>query len=164
MPWLLLAMQAAGMVVDWLGTHEQQRMMDLGAKVQQAGIEANLSQTRLESADASLQAMKKLNQTTATQAAIFAARGTMPGAGSALALTEETFGNFFSDQRTRRINLLGRENEIKAGGSIAKLNQATSNAKLWTEFRTRTINRIPTSPSAWGQMGKSFGLTQMGGT
>ena len=60
---LMLAMQAAGMVTDWIGTRQQQMFADMGAKVQQAGIESNIELARLESEDESVNAMKQLRQT-----------------------------------------------------------------------------------------------------
>lgn len=161
---LLLAMQAAGMVVDYMGTENQSKIAAMGAKVERAGMEANLYQTRLESEDQSLQALKTLRSNMGTQLAIFSARGTNPGAGSALGLLTESVGNFNSDERMRRMNLLGREASIKAGKSISMLNQSAEKSKLWQGFASRTTNKIPTSPSAYSQMGKSFGITQIGGS
>lgn len=161
---LLLAMQAAGMVVDYLGTENQSKLAAMGAKAEQAGLETNLYQTRLEAEDASLQQLKQLRQTMGTQLAVFAARGTNPGAGSALGVLTESVGNFNADERMRRMNLLGREAAIKGGMSISRLNQSSSNNKLWSGFASRTINKIPTNPSVYGQAGKSFGLTQIGGS
>lgn len=169
---LLLAMQAAGMVVDYLGTKQQAAWGEYGAKIQQAGLEANIQQTRLETEDASLVALQNLRKNMGTQLAIFAARGTNPGAGSALSLLTENISNFNSDERMRRMNLLGRENTLKAGGAIAKLNQAAESSKLWNSFAQRTISNIPLGSlgggrganSFTGSSARSYGLTQMGGT
>lgn len=157
---LLLAMQASGMIVDWLGTRNQAEIAKMGANLQQAGITANIEQTRLETEDASLQALRQLRQNLGTQAAIFASRGTNSGAGSAVLFANESVGNFKSDERMRRMNLLSKETSLKAGGAIAKLNAQGENTKLWSSFASRSINRFPTSPSAYGEIGKSFGLTQ----
>lgn len=162
---LLLAMQAAGMVTDYFGMREQQRLGNMGYKVQQAGINANIYQTRLETEDASLQAMINLRKNLGTQLAVQAARGTSTSGGSAVSLFQESIGNFNSDERMRRINQLGRENELKAGGSIAKLNQTATNSKLWSSFASRSLERFGTSAQYWyaggKTAGKSFGLTQM---
>lgn len=160
----LLAMQAAGMVVDYLGTRNQAQMNQYGYQLQRAGIEANIEQTRLETEDATLEALKNLRKNMGTQLAVFAARGTNPGAGSAFSILTENIGNFNSDERTRRMNLLGNENTLKAGGTIAKLNQSGDNNKLWSGFASRTISGIPTSPKVWNQVGKSFGFSQKAGT
>lgn len=156
----LLAMQAAGMVVDYLGTQNQQRLADMGAQLQQAGIEANIEQTRLETEDASLQALRTLRKNLGSQAALFAARGTAQGAGTAVSFLTQSIGNFNEDERMRRLNLLGKETALKGEGLISRLNQSGGNSKLWQGFSQRSMSRIPTSPEAWGQAGKSFGMSQ----
>lgn len=147
----LLSLQAAGMVFDYMGTKYQSQLIKMGAQVQQAGQEANIQQTRLEAEDASLQSLIKLRKTLGTQLAVFAARGTNPGAGSAFTLINESLGNFKSDERMRRLNLLGRETEIKGKGTIARLNEAAEVSKLWQGFGQRTINRISSSAEAYGK-------------
>ena len=161
---LLLAMQAAGMVVDYIGVKRQAEFSKMGVKLQEAGIEANLYQTRAETEDASLQAMKELRKNLGSQIAVFASRGTSTAGGSALSLFNESIGNFNTDERMRRINQLGRENELKAGGTIASLNQKTNNNQLWTSFASRSMSRFPSTYQGWEQGFKqtkdSFGLTQ----
>lgn len=160
---LLLAMQAAGMVTDYFGAQYQSQLGKMGLKVQQAGINANIYQTRLETENESLIAMQQLRKNLGTQIAVQAARGTSTSGGSAVALFNESIGNFNSDERMRRLNQLGRENELKAGGSIAKLNQQSTNAKLWSSFASRSLQRFGTSADYWyaggKQTNKSFGLT-----
>ena len=134
---LLLAMQAAGMVVDYLGTKNQQDFAEYGAKIQQAGMDAQLMQTRLEAEDASLQGLRSLRQQLGTQAAIFAERGTRSGAGTAALFTNEAVSNFNADERTRRINLLGRKNELKGQKAISILQQKGEKSKMWQGFRLR---------------------------
>ena len=167
---LLLAMQAAGMVTDWFGTQNQQRMADMGSKLQQAGIQNNIEQTRLEAEDSSLEAMKNLRANLGSQLAVFAARGTSTGAGSAVSILTESVGNFNADERMRRMNLLGKENQLKAGGLISRLTNSSENSKLWQGFAQRSINRFPTTLAAWGggsstaskygAQAKNYGLTQ----
>jgi hypothetical protein len=163
----LLALQASGMVIDFFGSLTQKRLGDMAYKIQQQGIEANIYQTRLETEDASLQAMQQLRKNMGTQMAVMAARGTSTAAGSALAISNEGLSNFNTDERMRRLNQLGRENELRAGGSIAKLNQSAQNSKLWQSFASRTLNRFPTSPYGFGgkssNPNRSFGLTPIGG-
>ena len=107
------------MITDYFGTKNQDQLMKMGMKVQQAGIEANIYQTRLESQDASLQAMKQLRQTMGTQIAVMAARGTSTAGGSAVSLLNESVGNFNSDEKIRRLNLLGKENQLRAGKAMS---------------------------------------------
>ena len=160
---LLLAMQAAGMVTDYIGARNQADMMKMGMQVQQAGIESNIAQTRLETEDSSLQSMKQLRQTLGSQIAIFSARGTRTSAGSAVGILNQSQSNFNSDERVRRLNSLGKENQLRSGAAISRLQNSSDNAKLWTGFASRTINRFPTSYSGWNQFfsdtKQGFGLT-----
>ncbi len=159
---LLLAMQAAGMVTDFLGTRHQAELMNMGMKVQQAGIEANVEQTRLEAEDASLQSMKALRQNLGTQMAVYAARGTSTSNGSAALNFNESLGNFMQDERLRKLNTLGRVSDLKGQGLISTLEGKANNYKLWQGWASRTLNRFPTSLSGWGGGNQGFGLTSIG--
>lgn len=138
----LLALQAGGMIIDYFGTQNQSELIKMGGMIQQAGLEASIEQTRLEAEDSSLQAMIKLRKTMGTQLAIFAARGTHPGTGSALLTTQESLRNFKSDERIRKLNTLYRETEAKGRGTIARLNESGEISKLWQGFTGRTINTL----------------------
>lgn len=165
--YLLLAMQAAGMVVDYWGMKEQQRYSRMGYQIEQAGMEANINLTRAETEDASLQAMQELRKNLGSQIAVFAARGTSTAAGSAASIFNESIGNFNTDERMRRLNQLSRENQIKAGGVVSSLNYQSNKAQRWQGFLKNTINRFPTSGAGWqqgfGSAKSSFGLTPVGG-
>jgi hypothetical protein len=156
---LLLAMQASGMVIDWFGTKSQQQMGNMGLKIQQAGIEANIYQTRVETEDASLRAMQDLRKNMGTQIAVMSARGSAMVGGSSAALFNESISNFNTDERMRRMNQLGRENELKAGGSIAKLNNQAQQSKLWSGFASRSLNTFGTTYNYWDYM-KTGGKAQ----
>ena len=149
--YMLLAMQAAGMITDYFGARNQQEMMNMGMKVQQAGFEANLAETRLESQNESLESMKQLRQTMGSQLAVFAARGTNPGAGSAQSVLNESVGNFNADERVRRLNLLGRENQLRANTAMSRLQNSSDISKLWQGFSSRSFNTFSTNPKVWSQ-------------
>jgi hypothetical protein len=158
---LLLAMQAAGMVTDYLGAKSQQQFAEMGYQLQQAGIESNIQQTRLEAEDQSLMAMKELRKNLGTQIAAFAARGTRTGAGSALSFMNESLSNFKSDERLRRMNLMGKETSLRGGAAISRLQHMSETSKLWQGFAQRTLTRLP-SPSSFGGNSEGFGLTSIG--
>lgn len=158
----LLALQASGMVVDWLGKNEQVRLGKLGAEVEKAGIESNIQMSRLEAEEASLQSMKQLRQNLGTQMAVLAARGTRGDSSSAVFGTAESVGNFNADERIRKINQLGREASLRAGKTLSDLHQQTSVNNTWNEFRKNAISKVPTSKAAWSEIRSSFGLTKVG--
>ena len=164
----LLAMQAAGMVMDYYGNKKQIEMGRMGQKVEQAGIETNIQMTRLESENASLNAMKNLRQTLGSQAAIMAARGTSSGAGSAMAIRGESVNEFYSDERNRKTNLAYKEASLKAGIAMSKLHQWTSETQLGQAMRKRMFENLPISSLGRPSGGKnasaakpsgSFGMT-----
>lgn len=163
---LLLAMQAAGMVTDWFGVHNQAKLSSMSGNIQQAGIESNIQQTRLETEDESLKAMIELRQNLGSQMAAYAARGTMISQGSSVISLEDSIGTANDNERKRRLNQVGKENTLRGGGLISSLDQQATNSKLWQGFSSRTINRFPSTTKGWGQLGKdsksSFGLTSIG--
>lgn len=165
--YLMLAMQAAGMITDYIGSKNQADLMNMGAKLEQASIEANIEQNRLESADQSLQAMVNLRKTLGSQIAVMSARGTSTGAGSAFSILNESQSNFNSDERIRRLNALGKENQLRANSALSRLQNSSDISKLWQGFASRTINKFPSSVSGWKQgvtdFKEGFGLTSISG-
>lgn len=144
----LLAMQAAGMVTDWLGTQQQIQYGRMGAKIERAGINANIAMARTQAEQASLDAMNNLRKTLGSQAAIMAARGTTPGVGTSLAIMNESVQAFNKDERFRKMNLAGREAELKAGLTMSRLHQMSSESQLRSEFGKRLFNTLPISSIA----------------
>jgi len=163
----LLALQAAGMVFDFIGTKQQQDWQKLGATAEQAGIEANIDMNRLEAENETVSAMKQLRQNIGTQIATYAARGTALGAGSSLLSINESLSNFKADERTRRLNTLGKENQLRGGAALSRLQNMSDTSKLWQGFASRTLNKFPTSPEAftkgWSDIKEGFGLTKFFG-
>ncbi len=141
----LLAMQAAGMVTDWFATSQQVEMGRMGAQVEQAGISANIELTKAQAADASTQAMVRLRQSLGSQIAMQAARGNAAAGGTYTSLLNESESNFNADERTRRINLLSREAELKAQSTMSKLHENASENSLWGGAIKRSINTIGVS-------------------
>lgn len=147
---LLLAMQAAGMVVDWWGSKQQVALSRMGTQVELAGINANIAQNTASYEEDSLAAMKELRQNLGTQAAYLAAKGTRGNAGSALVVTNQSISRSNADERMRRMNMLSREGQLRANKTLAQLHQAGTEQDIWNSFAKRTINRIPTSTSGGG--------------
>ena len=160
---LLLGMQAAGMVVDYSSTRRQQGLIRLGKQVEDAQYQANLESLRAEAEQSSLAAMKQLRQNIGTQIAVQAARGTSPAAGTAVTLRQESMSAFAEDERTRRMNLLAKEADLRASNVLSGLHALSSETQLGQALTGRLINLIPIS-SAFSKLSKStasFGLAEM---
>jgi hypothetical protein len=152
----MLAMQAAGMITDYFGTKNQDELMGLGVKLKNAELDTNLEENRLETENASLEGLKQLRQTLGSQIAVMAARGTSTAGGSAASLLNESQANFNSNDQILRLNSMGRENQLRAGAAVSRLQNSSNVSKLWQGFASRTLNRFPSSVSGWKQAGSDF--------
>ncbi len=142
---MLLAFQAAGAVLDYSQTRSQQKLIQVGRDLEQAAFESNLEAIQLESSEESLQEMKQLRQNLGTQIATQAARGTNAGAGSAFMLTQTSIGQFNSDERTRRLNLLAKQANLRGQNVISGLHTLQSETQLGQAMTNRFINSIGTT-------------------
>lgn len=156
----LLALQASGMVVDWMAKNEQVRLGKMGAQVEQAGIVSNIASSRLETEEASLQSLKQLRMNLGTQAALYAARGIRPGTSTPVLTANTSVGNFNADEQIRKINQRSNEAAMNAGLTLSKLHEKTASNNIWNDFTKNVINTTPTNPRAYTQ---AFGLTKIGG-
>lgn len=165
---LMLGMQAAGMIYDYMGTENEQDLLDRAQQMKEAAINSQIQQTRLQTANDSLHAMQNLRQTLGSQIAVMAARGQSTGAGSAASILNESQANFNADEKMRNLNQIIRENQLKTGMQLSSLQNEADSSRLWQGFYSRTINRFPSTFSGWKQANadvrQSFGLTQAPGS
>lgn len=143
----LMAMQAAGMIMDINETKKSQNMIRLGGEVEKAGIEANLESIKLESGQASLAEMQQLRQNLGSQIAMNAARGTSTSAGSAMVQSQKSINAYNTDERTRRLNLLSKEANLRAQNTLSGLHTLQSETQLGQQLNKRLINELPVSSS-----------------
>lgn len=144
----LLSMQAAGAIGDMIGTDSQQRVLRKGAQLQQENIATSIEEQRLASSLAAVDAMKALRQVLASQRAIFGARGTNPGAGSAAIVGATSVHEHGVDERIRRMNLLSREHNLRAQSSLAGLHALAGETQLGQALSNRLFEQIPFSELA----------------
>lgn len=138
----LLSMQAAGLVSSIYGAHSQDKYIKLGRKLEQEQYSTNLEAIRLQSSEASLDEMKQLRQNIGTQIAVQAARGNR--GGSSYAGISQASHAFDSDERTRRMNLLSKESELRANHILSGLHSLQSETQLGQSITSSVINTLPT--------------------
>lgn len=162
---ILLGMQAAGMIVDYTQTRRQQGLIQAGREIEQAQYEANLEALRAQSAQESLYSMQQLRANIGTQIAVQAARGTSTAAGTAVSLRTASQSAFQQDERTRRMNLLAKEADLRASNVLSGLHTTASESQLGQAMAGRFLNMIPLSSLAGGLMGSTkkggFGLGEI---
>lgn len=149
-----LAMSAAGAIISIQQAKSQKKMIEMGRKLEQASFETNLAASRAEYAQSSLAAMQELRQNIGNQIAINAARGVQSGAGSAAGGIRKSEQSFASDEKARRMNLLTKENQLRAGNVLSGLHTLQSETKLGQSLTNQLFNTLPISGLA-----KTFGVT-----
>ena len=158
----LLAFQAAGLVIDYRNTRNNQKLIQTGRQLDQASFEANLEAARLESSQASLNEMKELRQNLGTQLAMNAARGTNSGQGSAFINFQESISTANADERTRRMNLLSKESALRANNVLSGLHSLQSETQLGQAMTSRFINAVGTTSNIdafrRSSLGKKWGF------
>lgn len=142
---ILLAFQAAGTIIDYRNTRNQQKMIQQGRALEKAAIEANLEAVKLQSGEESLQSMQQLRKNLGSQIANNAAKGTSSAAGTAFTMGNKSIGEFNADERIRRFNLLSKEAELRAQNVISGMHTLQSETQLGQAFTSRLIDKIPLS-------------------
>ena len=150
----LLSMQAAGTISDMWGTNQQIKLGRKGAQIEQNQITNRLEEERNATLMNSIDAMKALRQTLASQRAISAARGTQIGSGSQFFMGAQSIATHEVDQRISRMNLLSREAQLRAAGALSGLHQLSSETKLGQQMTQRNFQQIP-----FAEIGKGLGLS-----
>jgi len=144
----ILSMSAAGAIISITQTNKNKGLIELGRKLEQSAVDTNLEALRAQNADASLDAIKSLRENVSNQIAINAARGTASGAGSATAALADSESSFAQDEKTRRLNLLVKENELRAAGVLSGLHTLTSETNLGQSLTNQIFNNLPISSLA----------------
>lgn len=137
----LLSMQAAGLVTSWFGKQSQQKTIQLGRKLEQEQFTTNMAAIKLQSAESSLDEMKLVRQNIGSQIAVNAARGNRNTFGG----INETTRNFENDERKRRMNLMAKESELRAGNILSGLHTAEAESQLGQSLLKDFLNTLPVS-------------------
>jgi hypothetical protein len=141
----LLAMQAAGAIYNINEARGQHKLIQTGRNLEQAQFQANMEALRVESSEASLNELQQLRQNIGMQIVINAARGTSTANGSAarsLYNSEQTYGK---DEKARRLNLLTKQNQLRAGNLLSGFQTLQSETKLGQSLTDQIFNRLPIS-------------------
>lgn len=136
------AMQAAGMVVSIFSAHQQDKLIQLGRTLEQGQFEQNLAALRTSSAQESVAEMVQLRKNLGSQAVAAAAKGNRAGAVQG---SLESVSSVASDERTRRMNLLLNENNLRAGNVTSALNLLDSETKLGQNLAKSLFDTVPTT-------------------
>ncbi len=139
----LLAMQAAGLITSIFGAKTQDKFIKIGRKLEQEQYTTNLQAIKLQSAEDSLAEMKQLRQNIGSQIATQAAKGNRGGVS--YAGINASSNAFESDERTRRLNLLAKESELRANHVLSGLHSLQSESQLGQALTKQFFDTFQTS-------------------
>lgn len=148
----LFGMQAAGLIVDYSSVRSRQRLIRAGQQVNDVQFDLNMENIKYESEQASLNEMRDLRENIGTQIANAAAKGT----SSWGAVSKGSF-NYNQDERTRRMNLMSKEAQLRAGKILSGMHTLESETELGRQFASKVIDTLPISA-----VGSAFGKTPLG--
>ncbi len=142
----LLSMQAAGLVTSFFGKKSQMKTIELGRKLEQEQFSTNMQAIKLESSEASLDEMKQVRENIGSQIVTNAARGNRGGT-SYLGI-DESAHNLETDERKRRMNLMAKESQLRAGNILSGLHTLDSETQLGQSLFKDVLNTLPISSAA----------------
>lgn len=125
----LISLQAAGALTSWSDSRKRVKLMREGNSVDNAATQRNIEAVGLQAAQDSYIEMQQLNQNLSAQLATQAARGT-GGGGSASSFGSESVRSASRDEAKRRMNLLAKQTDLRAGQALSGLELLNSETKL----------------------------------
>ncbi len=139
----LLAWQAAGLVTSLFAAKSQYKTIETGRRLEQEQFSTNMEALKLQSAEASLDEMKQVRQNIGSQIVTNAARGNR--GGSSYWGIEQSSTSLAKDERTRRMNLLAKESELRSSHILSGLHTNQSETQLGQSLMKDIFNTIPIS-------------------
>lgn len=139
----LMSMQAAGLVTSIFGAHSQQKYIEMGRQLENQQFQNNLQAIKLQSAEGSLSEMKQLRSNIGSQIANQAALGNR--GGSSYSGINKSVNAFNNDERTRRMNLLAQESELRANNVLSGLHTSQSESQLGQQLTKSIFDTLPIS-------------------
>ncbi len=123
-PYLLLAAQAAGVGLNLYANRQQNKIEGLGYNIDEGQLNTRMQQELLVASQQQLSELGNLEETLATQRAMFAARGTNAGQGTARTIMEASSKAYQEDQRARNLNTDFRKNYIESLKRLQRIERA----------------------------------------
>lgn len=139
----LYGAMAAGLVGDiWTGSSAS-RVGRRAVNLEEAQLDLRLKQEVLASNEQSLFDLEQLAETLATQRAMMAVRGGLPGVGSSLALEQKSVNRFNKDEEARALSLGFAGAQRKAQVGALKVAQFGKEAQMGADIFSKAFNMIP---------------------
>jgi len=138
--WLLMGAQAAGMLLDASSQRKANRWSDRGRQLDEAEINLRMNQERLQFEQESLSSLENLREVMASQRAMFAAQGRMPGVGSTRSIEERSKTQFTNEERARGLSQGFREHYLKSQVALSQIGASGKKAQQGMDLFSKSLN------------------------
>lgn len=101
---ILIGVQAAGMIVDIFGKEQAYQSAKEASRIETQQLNTRMQQEQLVFQEQSVADLRSLESTLASQRALMAARGVLPGVGSALSVEQKSIQAFKKDTQARELS------------------------------------------------------------
>lgn len=139
----LVSMMAAGAVTSLQQNKQQMKLIKTGRNLENAAFETNMAALQAETAQSSLESIQALRQNVAAQIVMNAARGNASGGGSGASAINASNASFTADEKTRRLNLLSKEANLRANNVLSGLHTLQSETQLGQSLSNSIFNNAP---------------------
>jgi len=140
-PYLLLAMQGAGIAANLYSQDKQRRAQnkaldqqsrfsDIGYEIADKELGFRMEQEQLASTERSIFDLENLREVMASNRALTSARGQMPGVGSAGSVSNRNINLYNQDQKARQLSEGFKKFQMESNSRLLRLNQTTKKASI----------------------------------
>ena len=143
--YLLMGAQASGAIGSIWSANMNYSALKRGQQLDEAQLDLRLKQERIASNEQTLYNLSQLQETLATQRALQAARGQLPGMGSSLATATKSITNFNKDVAARKLTLSFSEQQASANKAVGRIALAGKRSQMGAGIFETSIQNIPFS-------------------
>jgi hypothetical protein len=140
---ILMGAQAAGMIGSVMGESSRVKLAKIGQELDEQQANLRLQQDRIAANEQGLMQLEQLREVLASQRALVAARGGMPGMGSALALEQKSIANFQKDEQARERSLLFASQQQQARTALGRIGVVATQAQAGANMFKGAFSLIP---------------------
>jgi hypothetical protein len=132
-PFLLFAVQAAGIAMNMYQRKQQEQSSNMGAEADRRELQLQFKREQLASSEESLANTERLRDVMATQRAMYAARGQQAGQGSPVAIAARSQNLYQADERARQLSLSFRKYQTEAQQRLIAIGQKARRTERKTQ-------------------------------
>ena len=141
-PFLLLAAQAAGIATNIYAQSQQTKIGRQGLAIDQAQLGLRMEQETLAATQDTLTDLTTLQETLASQRAIFGARGQNPGQGTAKSIEQKSVNAYGADANARRINQTFKKSYMESLSRLKRVEQHGLEAQRGVQLLGQSLNMV----------------------